>query len=273
MGQAFGACFALGFAVAVVGMLTAWFQQKAGGAFLLYYWETASSDIQSSVSLSLEGLFAALRLEEAGVGLSVVITPQVLGTFLLVRLVTTAVAAPFQVGCMDNLWAVRMGAPKRLRDVFRWYIDLKKAGKAIFMQVFLWVEKAVLTVVFSLPALALLSWFPVTTTLFSAALWLLLLGQAAVWCVMTQFEPVRYQLARHPELGVGGALGYGRAVLTRRRGAYLKFHLSFALWELLNNATQGMMNLYLYPYQGLANMEFLLETESRIRQEYGTPSE
>lgn len=272
MGQAFGACFTLGLAAVAAVVLTDWFQQKAGGAFLLYYWETAANDIQTSFRLGEEGLFAALRMEEAGVGLSVVITPQVLGTFLLVRLVATAVTAPLRLGCMDNLWAVRMGVPKRLRDVFRWYIDPKRAAKAIFLQVFLWVEKAVLTVVFSLPALALLSWFPVTTTLFSAALWLLLLGQAAVWCVMTQFEPVRYQLARRPELGVGGALGYGRAVLTRRRGAYLKFRLSFLIWELLNAFSHGLFQLYLFPYQGLANLEFLLETESRIRQEYGTPA-
>lgn len=257
MGQTFGACSALGFAVAIVGMLAVWFQQKAGGAFLLYYWETASSDIQSSVSLSLEGLFAALRLEEAGVGLSVVITPAVLGTFLLVRLVTTAVIAPFRVGCMDNLWHLHRGEARPFRAVFGWYSHARRVGQAIALEVILWLVQTVLQGLLFLPALLVLARSGGSLTGFAAAIWLLAIAQAVVWCAMTQLMPARYLLARDSGKGVKAAFAGAWALLRRRHGQYLVFRLSFVLWELLNNATRGMMNLYLYPYQGLANMEWL----------------
>lgn len=268
MGQALGACSALGLIIVLATYGINWFLKNSGGALSLYYWDTISNDIQTSFQLSEAGLFAALRMEEYGIGLSVVITPSVILTFLLVRLVATAVFAPLHIGSLDNLWTVQHGTPKRFREVFHWYTDLKKAGKAIILQVFLWIEQAVLTVVFSVPALAVLYLLPANISSFNAAIWLLVIAQAAVWCIMTQFQPVRYQLARHPEQGVGGALRYGRAVLTRRHGQYLKFRLSFIIWELLNSFSRGIFQFYLFPYQGLASMEWLLETERQVRQDY-----
>lgn len=268
MGKALSACFALGLIFVLATYAINWFLQNSGGSFNLYFWETVGNDIQTSFQLSEDGLFAALRMEEYGVGLSVAITPSVILTFLLVRLVATAILAPLHIGCLDNLWAVHRGAPKRLREVFHWYTDLKKAGKAIVLQVFLWIEQMVLTVVLSIPALAVLYFLPADISVFSAAIWLLLIAQAIVWCIMTQFLPVRYQLARSPEQGVRGALNYGRAVLTRRHGQYLKFRLSFIIWELLNTFSQGMFQFYLFPYQGLSNMEWLQETERQFQLQY-----
>lgn len=268
MGQAFGACSALGLIIVLATYGINWFVQNSGGALKLYYWDTASNNIQTSFQLSEAGLFAALRMEEYGIGLSLVITPSIILTFLLVRLVATAISAPMHIGCLDNLWAVHHGIPKRFREVFQWYSNLKHAGKAIILQVFLWLEQVVLTVVFSLPALAVLYLLPADISSFNAAVWLLLIAQAAVWCIMAQFQPVRYQLARRPEQGVRGALLYGRAILTRRHGQYLKFRLSFIIWELLNSFSQGIFQFYLFPYQGLSNMEWLLETERQIRQGY-----
>lgn len=268
MGQALRACSSLGLFITLATYAANWFLQNSGGAFNLYYWDTSNNDIQTSFQLSEAGLFAALRMEEYGVGISVAITTSILLTFLLVRLAATAIFAPLYIGCLDNLWAVHHGTPKRFREVFQWYTDLKKAGKAIVLQVFLWLEQMVLTVVFSLPALAVLYLIPADIFSFYAAIWLFLFAQIAVWCIMTQFQPTRYQLARHPEQGVRSALVYGRAILTRRHGHYLKFRLSFVIWELLNNFSQGILQFYLFPYQGLANMEWLLETEHQIRQEY-----
>lgn len=265
MSRAFFPCCALGVLMVLGVLVSSWFLQNSGGAISLYYWDAAGSDIPTSFLLSEEGLFAALRLEEYGLGLSVAVTPTVLYTFLLVRLIAAAVLAPLQLGCLDCLWAIRQGAPKRMLDVFQWYIDLKKAARAILLQAFLWLEQAVLTVVFSLPALAVLYFLPATEVSFSTALWLLLLGQAAVWCVMIQFEPVRFQLARTPDAGVGSALRYGRALLTRRHGAYLKFRLSFLIWELMNAFSQGLFQFYLFPYLNLAAMEFTVETEQQIK--------
>lgn len=267
MGQAVGACCALGLAMVAAAYAANWFLQNSGGAFNLYFWDTAANDIQNRFSLSEAGLFAALRVEEYGMGLSVAITPSVVLTFLLVRLVATAVFAPLSIGGLDNLWNVQRGEPKRFREVFHWYIDFKKAGKAILLQVILWVERIVLTVVFSIPAAAVLSLLPADMNTFSAGLWLFVLAQAIVWCIMTQFQPVRYQLARYPELGVGNALRYGKAILTRRHGQYLKFRLSFVIWELLDNFSRGVFRFYLFPYQGLSNMNWLEEAEKQVRRE------
>ena len=267
MGQGIGACCALGLAMVAAAYAANWFLQNSGGAFNLYFWDTATNDIQNSFSLSVAGLFAALRMEEYGMGLSMAITPSVILTFLLVRLVATAVFAPLSIGGLSNLWTVQRGEPKRFREVFHWYIDFRKAGNAILLQVILLMVRMVLTVVFSIPAVAVMNSLPAHMNTFSAGLWLFLLGQVIVWCVMTQFRPMRYQLARCPEQGVGNALRYGRAVLTHRHGQYLKFSLSFAIWELLDNFSQGVFQFYLFPYQGLANMSWLEEAEKQMRQE------
>lgn len=266
--QSFFPCCALGLLIVLAGFALNWFLQNSGGAIDLYYWDCASSDIQTSFRLGEDGLFAAMRLEEYGIGLSVAVTPAIFGAFLLARLAATAVFAPLRLGCLENLWAIRRGERRRLRDVFQWYTDWKKAGKAILLQVLLWAERAALTLIFSLPALAVLCLLPVTSARVSAAMWLFLLALAAVWCIMTQFEPVRFQLARAPETGIGGALIYGRSVLTRRHGAYLKFRLSFLIWELLNSLSQDLFQLYLFPYLNLSAMEFVLEAERQIKETY-----
>lgn len=261
MGQAFGACSALGAAIVVVTLLVNWFLQRSGGAFMLYYWDTASSDISSSASLSADGLFVALRLEEAGVGLSAAITPAVLLTFILVRLAATVVVAPMRVGCLDNLWAVRRGEVRPFRAVFVWYSDLRRAGRAILLELILAAVQMVLQGLFCIPALLVLARSNGGLVGCTAAIWLMILGQAVVWCLMTQLMPVRYLLSRRADMGVGAAFQDAWKLLHGRHGQYLVFRLSFIIWELLNNLTRGMMNLYLYPYQGFSNMEWLLEAE------------
>lgn len=268
MGQTVGACCALGLAMVLASYGANWFLQNSGGTFDLYFWDAATNDIQNSFSLTEAGLFAALRMEEYAMGLSIAITPSVVLMFLLVRLVVTAVLAPLSIGSLDNLWAIQHGAPKRFREVFRWYGSVKRAGSAIVLQVFLWVEQMVLTVLFSIPALAVLYLLPMDLFSANAAIWLLLGARAVVWCIMTQFQPIRYQLARSPEQGVRKALRYGRAILTHRHGQYLKFRLSFLIWELLDTFSQGVFQFYLFPYQGLANMNWLDEMEKQAGREY-----
>lgn len=261
MGQAFGACSALGAAVVVMTLLADWFLLRSGGTFSLYYWDTASNDIPSSASLSMDGLFAALRLEDAGVGFSVVVTPAILLTFLLVRLAVTAVLAPMRVGCLDNLWHVKRGEVRPFRAVFVWYTDLRRAGRAILLEIVLAAVQLVLQGLLSVPALLVLVRSGGSLPGFTAAIWLLVLAQLIAWCLITQLLPARYLFSRSPDKGVTAAFREGWALLRCRRGQYLTFRLSFLVWELLNNVTRGMMNLYLYPYQGLANMEWLEEAK------------
>ncbi|MGM9607308.1 MAG: hypothetical protein ACI4ML_02590 [Aristaeellaceae bacterium] len=260
MGQALGACSALGAAVAIVELLADAFLQRAGGAFPLYYWDTASHAIQTSVSLSAQGLYAALRLDEVGVGLSVAISPATLLTFVLVHLCVGAVAAPLRLGCLDHLWAAEQGTPRPFRGVFGWYTDLRRAGRAAALELILGCVQLVLLGLFCIPAAAALVGSGGSLTGFTAAAWLLLLAQAAVWCVMTQLAPARYLLARGG--GVGAALRDSQTILRSRRGQYLVFRLSFWFWDLLNNLSRGILYLYVFPYEGLANMGWIRAAES-----------
>lgn len=257
MGQFIGACCTLGAAVVVVSLLINWFLQNSGGALSLYYWSTGESDIQTSVSLSTQGLFAALRIEEAGIGFSVAITAAAFGTFLLVRLLAAVVTAPFRGGCMENLWQIQRGQPRPFRAVFSWYSNWHRALSAVCLEVLLAVVQGLLQAVFWLPGLLMLARSGGRLSTITAAMWLLLAGQALAWCVMTQLAPARFLLARDPERGARGALAACGRLLSRRRKKYFLFCLSFILWEVVNALTQGMMELYLYGYQGLANMDWI----------------
>lgn len=257
MGQFIGACCTLGAAAVVVSLLLNWFLQHSGGALSLYYWSTGESDIQTSVSLSTQGLFAALRIEEAGIGFSVAVTTAAFGTFLLVRLLAVVVTAPFRGGCLENLWQIQRGQPRAFRTVFSWYSDWHRAVSAVCLEVLLAIVQGLLQAVFWLPGLFALTRSGGQASAVTAAMWLLLLGQGLAWCVMTQLAPARFLLARDPEQGARGALSACGRLLSRRRKKYFLFCLSFILWEVLNTLTQGMMDLYLYGYQGLANMDWI----------------
>lgn len=266
MGRSYGACTALGAAVAVMCLLIDWFQQNSGGALLLYYWDAAANDIPNSFSLSAQGLFAAMRVEEYGVGLSLAVTPAVLRTFLLARLAAAVVTAPFKMGCLDNLCRIRQGQPRPFRAVFGWYADLRRTGQAVLLEVVLWLIQLVTEAVLLTPALLVLARSGGELSRISAAMWLVVLGQGAAWCVMTQWTPARYLLARDGK-GVGSALRTGQAVLRGRRMKYLLFRLSFVIWNVLNSLSRGLFNLYLYSYQGLAELEWLAEVESAAGNE------
>lgn len=257
MGQYMGACCTLGAAVVVVSLLISWFLQNSGGALSLYYWSTDESSIQTSVSLSAQGLFAALRIEEVGIGFSVAVTAAAFGTFLLVRLLATIVTAPFRGGCMENLWQIHRGQMRPFRAVFSWYSDWRRAVSAVCLEVLLAVIQGLVQVILWLPGLLMLARSDGQLSAVTAAMWLVLLGQVLAWCVMTQLAPARFLLARDPERGAWGALTACGRLLSRRRKKYFLFCLSFILWEVLNTLTRGMMDLYLYGYQGLANMDWI----------------
>ncbi len=262
MGQALGVCCTLGAAVAIAQLLADAFLQRAGGAFPLYYWDTASHAIPNSVSFSAQGLYAALRLEEMGFGLSVAASPAMLLTFALVRLFAAAATAPLRLGCLEHLWAAGRGEARPFRGVFAWYTDPRRAGRAALLELLLEAVQLVLLGLCGIPALVVLVRSGGGRQGFTAAAWLFMAAWAAVWCVMTQLLPARYLLGRKSGAGVGAALRECRALLRGRRGQYLLFHLSFWLWDLLNTLSRGILNLYVFPYKGLAHMGWI-ETAQR----------
>lgn len=265
MAGAFGTCLRAAFLLTLAGFLLNELLQRSGGAVTLYFWDTASSDIQSSLSLSAAGLFAALRVEEAGAGLSVAVTPAMLGKVLGMQLLCAALIAPLRLGCHEQLWAVRRGEPKPSLYLFAPYADPRRGGQAVVLEVILTAIQLVLQAVLFLPALLLLNTMGPTMEGFTAALWTMLLGMVIVWCLMTPFLPARYLLSRDSSATALGALKGSFALLRTAAGRFLRLRLSFAVWEICSALSNGVLDIYLFPYRGLAAIAWIEAREEEWR--------
>lgn len=265
MASAFGPCTLAAFLLVLAGFLLSELLGRTGGAIPLYYWSTAGNDIQSSISFSAEGLFAALRVEEAGMGISVAITPDLLLRALGMQLLCALLIAPLRLGCFTQLWAVRRGQPLPLSRLFAPYADLRRAGQAVLLEVLLTAAQLLLQLLCALPALFLLLSAGPTMTGAAAASWTLMLGMAVVWLLMTPLLPSRWLLARSDSTTAFGALRDSFALLRGAGGRYLRFRLSFVILELFSAFTNGIFDIYLFPYQGLATAAWVEAREQEMR--------
>ena len=257
MGQAMGACLTLSGVLVAAQFILYSLQISSGSGIPVYLWSTDSQTIQTGAQLSADGLFAALRVEQAGVGLSVAITPAILAAVVLAQLLTTVVLAPLKVGAIENFHVLVEGTVPLFRSVAAWYLDLKRAAGAILVELALLVCQCVLELVLSLPALLLLWRSGGDLDTISAAFWLLLAAFALAYCLMTQLAPARYLLACNPAAGPAAAFRETFRVLKGRRGSYLLFRLSFLPLEIISSLTRGVFQFYLFPYQGLSNLLWL----------------
>lgn len=265
MAGAFGACTVAAFLLVLAGLLLTELLKRSGGAISLYYWPTDTTDIQSSLSLSAEGLFAALRVEEAGMGISVAVTPVMLGKVLGMQLLCALLVAPLRLGCFKQLWAVRRKEPKPTLSLFSAYADIRRGGQAILLEVLLTAIQLILQLIAFVPALLLLQAMGPTLEGVTAAGWTMMLGMVVVWCLMTPFLPARWLLSRDSATTAFGALKAGFALLRGAGGRFLRFRLSFVILELCSVFTNGIFDIYLFPYQGLAAMEWLETREEELR--------
>lgn len=265
MAGAFGHCITAAFVLTVVGFLLTGVIGRAGGAINLYFWETAASDIQSSLSLSTKGLFAALRMEETGMGISVVITPEMLVKVFGLQLLAAALSAPLRLGALGQLWAVRRGEPKASLSLFAAYADLRRAGQAVVLEVVLTAIQLVIQTLLLIPAVLLLADVGVTMEGVAAVMWTALLGLALAWCLMTPFVPARYLLARGENTTAGHALAGAFFLLRGAAGRYLRLRLSFAVWEICSALSSGVLDLYLFPYRGLSAIAWIEAREEEMR--------
>lgn len=265
MAGAFGPCLMAAFLLTMVGFLLTELIHRGGGAVNLYFWETAVSDIQSSLSLSEKGLFAALRVEEAGMGISVAITPEMLLKVFGLQLLAAALLAPLRLGANGQLWAVRRGEPKATLSLFAAYADLRRAGQAVVLEVVLTAIQLVLQGVLLIPAVLLLKAMGPTLEGVGAALWTALLGMGLAWCLMTPFVPARELLARSEKATAGHALAGAFVLLRGVTGRYLRLRLSFAVWEICSALSNMVLDLYLFPYRGLAAIAWIEAREEEMR--------
>ena len=262
---AFGPCLTAAFVLTLAGFLMTGLLQRSGGAINLYFWQTAASDIQSSLSLSAEGLFAALRVEEAGMGISVAITPAMLGKVLGLQLLAAALTAPLRLGAHRQLWAARRGQSLPTLHLFAAYADLPRAGQAVVLEVVLTAIRLVLQALLCIPALMLLSDVGMTLEGVTAVMWTALLGLALAWCLMTPFVPARYLLARSDAATARQALTGAFLLLRGVTGRYLRLRLSFALWEITSALSNNVLDLYLFPFRGMASIAWIEAREQEMR--------
>ena len=262
---AFGPCSTAAFLLVMAGFLLTGLLNRAGGHINLYFWQTAANDIQSSLSLSAEGLFAALRVEEAGMGISVAITPAMLGKVLGLQLLAAALIAPLRLGAYQQLWAARRGEPKPGLHALAPYADLRRAGQAVVLEVILTAIQLVLQALLLIPAVLLLRDVGVSMEGVAAVMWTALLGMALAWCLMTPFVPARYLLSRSETATAGQALAGAFALLRGATGRYLRLRLSFALWEIISALSNHVVDLYLFPYRGMAAIAWIEAREQEMR--------
>lgn len=262
---AFGPCLTAAFLLTLAGFLLSSLLQRTGGAVNLYFWDPASSDIQSSLSLSTEGLFAALRVEEAGMGFSVAITPAMLAKVFGLQLLAAALAAPLRLGAHRQLWAARRGSALPTLHLFAAYADLRRAGQAVVLEVVLTAIQLVLQGLLCIPALMLLGDVGMTMEGVTAVMWTALLGLGLGWCLMTPFVPARYLLARSDTATAGQALSGAFLLLRGVTGRCLRLRLSFALWEIASALSNGVVDLYLFPYRGMTFLAWIEAREQEMR--------
>ena len=265
MAGAFGPCLTAALMLTLATFLLTELLKRSGGAINLYFWPTAESDIGTSLSLSAEGLFAALRVEEAGMGFSLAVTPAMLGKVLGLQLLCAALAAPLSLGCHEQLWAARRGEPKPLLFLFAPYTDLRRGGQAVVLEVILTAIHMVLQGILYIPALLLLNSMGPSMDSFACAMWTMLLGLVVAWCLMTPFVPARYLLARYDDVTVRSALAWSFALLRGVTGRFLRLRLSFAVWEICSALSNGIFDIYLFPYRGLAAIAWIEAREDEMR--------
>lgn len=262
---AFGPCLTAALVLTLVTYVLTQLLQRSGGAINLYFWDPAVNDIPSSLSLSSAGLFTALRVEEAGMGISLAVTPDMLLKVFALQLLCAALAAPLRLGCHRQLWAAHRGAPTPMLHIFAPYTDLRQGGQAVVLEVILTAIHLLLQGILFVPALLLLQAMGPTMNGFVCAMWTMLLGMVVAWCLMTPFLPARFLLAREQSTTALGALRDGFTLLRGVTGRFLRFRLSFAVWEICSALSNGVFDIYLFPYRGLSTLAWIAAREDEMR--------
>ena len=262
---AYGPCLTAAFLLTLAGFLLSSLLQRGGGAINLYFWDPATNDIPNTLSLSADGLFAALRVDEAGMGFSVAVTPAMLAKVFGLQLLAAVLAAPLRLGAHAQLWAARRGSALPALRLFSAYADLRRGGQAVVLEVILTAVQLVLQGLLCIPALMLLDDLGMTVDSMAAVLWTALLGLGLAWCLMTPFAPARYLLARSDSATAGQALSGAFLLLRGVTGRYLRLRLSFAVWEIASALSNGVVDLYLFPYRGMASIAWIEAREQEMR--------
>ena len=228
-----------------------------------------------------EGFSILFRMDLTQMVLAIPLTYAQIARFLLLGGIAFLIAAPLRLGAMERYWGVLRGDQGRVTQIFQWFREGRRLGKAVLVEFLLNVVVRLVGLVITIPALYLFYLFYTTTPsveAYTTASSLLQLG-GTVWALAAALFtfwlhsvllPVRYCLCAHPEYSLAMTFRRGLQSAKGFRGAFFRFRLSYILWYFLSQMSYGALDLFALPYTSLGSMLFLQEA-ARVRTGAGMP--
>lgn len=234
-------------------------------------------DTATGIYYNAEGFSIIFRMDLTQMVLAIPLTYDQLTAFLVAAVVTFLVLSPLRMGAMEQYWSVLRGGQPKINQVFRWYTQPGRLGKAWAVEFVLQVLVRLVGIIATIPSLYLYYTFYTTVTsleqmstgaslLQSAAA--LLAMAAAIFCfwLHSLFLPVRYCLAAHPEYSLKETFRRGLRSMKGYRSRFFWYRMTFAVWFFLSQLTYNALDLFVLPYTSMASMLYIQEV-ARFRQQ------
>lgn len=236
-------------------------------------------DTATGIYYNAEGFSIIFRMDLTQMVLAIPLTYDQLTAFLVAAVVTFLVLSPLRMGAMEQYWSVLRGGQPKINQVFQWYTQHGRLGKAWAVEFVLQVLVRLVGIIATIPSLYLYYTFYTTVTsleqmstgaslLQSAAA--LLAMAAAIFCfwLHSLFLPVRYCLAAHPEYSLKETFRRGLRSMKGYRSRFFWYRMTFAVWFFLSQLTYNALDLFVLPYTSMASMLYIQEV-ARFRQQQG----
>ena len=235
----------------------------------------------SGIYFNPEGVSILFRMDLTQMVLAIPLTYDQIARFLILGAVAFLITAPLRLGTMERYWGILRGDQGKVTQIFQWFREGKRLGKAVVVEFVLDVVVRLVGLAAMVPAVYLFYLFYTTTPSFEAFTTtssLLQLGGTVLDLAAALFTfwlhsvllPVRYCLCAHPEYSLSLTFRRGLQSIRGFRGAFFRFRLSYILWYFLSQLSYGAMDLFALPYTSLGSMVFLQEV-ARTRAGAETP--
>lgn len=235
----------------------------------------------SGIYFNSEGVSILFRMDLTQMVLAIPLTYSQIARFLILSAIAFLIAAPLRLGTMERYWGTLRGEQGKVTQIFQWFREKNRLGKAIVVEFILEVLVRLVGLVATIPAFYLFYLFYTTTPSMEAftttssllqlagTIWALAASLFAFW-LHSVFLPVRYCLCAHPEYSLSMTFRRGFQSTKGFRGAFFRFRLSYILWYFLSQMSYGAIDLIALPYTSLGSMIFLQEA-ARVREGAETP--
>lgn len=236
----------------------------------------------SGIYFNPEGFSILFRMDLTQMVLAIPLTYDQIARFLILGAIAFLITAPLRLGTMERYWGILRGDQGKVRQIFQWFREGKRLGKAVVVEFVLDVVVRLVGLVAMVPAVYLFYLFYTTTPsfeAFTATSSLLQLGGTVLALIAALFTfwlhsvllPVRYCLCAHPEYSLSLTFRRGLQSIRGFRGAFFRFRLSYILWYFLSQLSYGAMDLFALPYTSLGSMVFLQEVARVRKGDDGSP--